>query len=181
MDDLSSFMMSADELDVDSLELPVIPPPAPPMEPQKASAAAAAAAAAADQSRNGKKAKPRSPSPIENELGLVTPPAAGPPLWRVTESVEDFYGNADSFNSPELVQQAQPVQAVAAPPPTAPSPIFTNPPVARTPEHGAADASRVAPRARRTPPQPDDWAYFDPSQSAFKALTRRLDEIAGAA
>src|SRR6185369_6675181 len=28
-DELSSFMMSADELDVDSLELPSIPPPAP--------------------------------------------------------------------------------------------------------------------------------------------------------
>ena len=38
------------------------------------------------------------------------------------------------------------------------------------------------PRAAKKPAPPlDDWAYFDPSQSPFKALVRRLDEIAGQA
>jgi hypothetical protein len=37
-----------------------------------------------------------------------------------------------------------------------------------------------AARAKKPPAPPlEDWAYFDPSQSGFKALVRRLDEIAG--
>jgi hypothetical protein len=42
-------------------------------------------------------------------------------------------------------------------------------------------AAPAAPRKRRTAPQPDEWNSFDPSQGAFQALIRRLDEIAGSA
>jgi hypothetical protein len=49
-------------------------------------------------------------------------------------------------------------------------------------DHASPAAAGARPsRARRTPPQPDDWGYFDPSQSVFKALIKRLDEIAGSA
>lgn len=161
-DDLPSFILDADELDVDSLELPTIPPPAPP-----APAPAPPPAAAATAHPGG---KPKQPSAlaaaVEEELGLVTPPAAGPPLWRVTESIEDFYKNPESFEAP--------------PTGTSMDERIPAPPAAKPADH-AVSAASTAPRPRRTPPQPDDWAYFDPSQSAFKALIRRLDEIAGAA
>ena len=167
-DDLSSFMMSADELDVDSLELPSIPPPAP--EPAPAPEAKSTVHARdkstkpqTEETRTPKaKVAPRPPTPAETELGLVTPPAAGPPLWKVTESIEDFYGNAEAgtaVSTPEMSVEP-----------------FPGPPAAK-----AMPPAPTAPRVRRTPPQPDDWAYFDPSQSAFKALIRRLDEIAGSA
>lgn len=46
-----------------------------------------------------------------------------------------------------------------------------------------ASAARMrtpkAPRRKKSPPPVDDWAYFDPTQAPFKALVRRLDEIAG--
>jgi hypothetical protein len=172
-EDLSAFMVSADELDVDSLELATIPPPAAP-EPASAPAAKAAAPAremspepAAEDLRPGKaKQTSRPPSASEADLGLVTPPTAGPPLWKVSESVEDFYGNpeaaatsAGDFNTPDMM-----VEPMA--PPSRPITQNVAPP---------------AQRKRRTPPQPDDWSYFDPSQNAFKALIRRLDEIAGSA
>jgi hypothetical protein len=82
-------------------------------------------------------------------------------LWKVTESIEDFYGEAQAaaVSRPDMSAQPSP----------------------GAPSTKAAPASSPAPRARRTPPQPDEWAYFDPSQSAFKALIRRLDEIAGSA
>lgn len=41
----------------------------------------------------------------------------------------------------------------------------------------AATPMRRRPRAHKPPPPPDDWAYFDPTQSGFKALIRRLDEV----
>jgi len=153
LEDLMPFMVGADELDVDSLELTTIPPPsAGPAPPPPAAAQASNERLA----RNTQRALPA--SPVEQELGLVTPPAAGPPLWRVTESIEDFYGSADAFEA-------------TADAPAADSVHLTTPPA----------AASTKPRQRRTPPQPDDWTYFDPSQSAFKALIRRLDEIAGAA
>ena len=175
LDGLSSFMMGADELDVDSLELPTIPPPAPVAETPKP--AVAANAASADQDRRGaKKAKPKSPSAIESELGLVTPPAAGPPLWRVTESIDDFYGSGEEFNTPPVVHQTT---ATEAPPLINPAPVVTSPAVAaRAPEQSAAPRVK---RTARTSPQADEWTCFDPSQGPFKALMRRLDEIAGAA
>ena len=166
-DELSAFMVSADELDVDSLELSSVPPPAP--EPAPAPEAKSAGHArdksakpAMDEAKpKAKAAPPRPPTPVETELGLVTPPASGPPLWKVAESIEDFYGNpeAAAVSTPEMSVEPFPGAPAAKPVPSA-SP---------------------APRARRTPPQPDEWAYFDPSQSAFKALIRRLDEIAGSA
>jgi len=167
-DDLPSFMVSADELDVDSLELPSIPPPAPERTPAPEAKSAAQAQqkpvkpAMDDTAKpKAKAAPPRPPTPVEAELGLVTPPAAGPPLWKVAESIEDYYGNeaAAAVSTPEMSVE----------------------PFPGAPAGKAAGSPPPAPRVRRTPPQPDDWAYFDPSQSAFKALIRRLDEIAGSA
>ena len=151
------FMMGADELDVDSLELPTIPPPEPPPPAPPAPAAAAQAAEDASEQdaqdrRSKNKQKPRPASPVEEELGLVSPPAAGPPLWQVTESVEDFYSNAEAFDP-------TPVATIVAPSPIATAP--TPSPV----KAATAQAPQAAPRPRRTPPRPDDWAYFDPSQS----------------
>lgn len=167
-DELASFMMSADELDVDSLELSSIPPPTsaePAPAPEVKPAGHVRDKSARPPTDEPKAAKtkpaPRSPSAVEAELGLVTPPAAGPPLWKVTESIEDFYGEtqAAAVSRPDMSAQPSP----------------------GAPSTKAAPASSLAPRGRRTPPQPDEWAYFDPSQSAFKALIRRLDEIAGSA
>ena len=175
-DDLSSFMVGADEFDVDSLEIPSIEPPAAPPPAQPAAAPEDGA-----QNRRGKP-KPnerQAPSPVEEELGLVTPPAAGPPLWRVTESIEDFYGNGEEFDATTSNHPPQANAAVAA----APS-IITPPPAAHkvaTANSAVKSQAPPAPRPRRTPPQPDEWGYFDPTQSSFKALIRRLDEIAGAA
>ncbi len=164
------FMMGADELDVDSLELPTFPPPAPPPPASPASAAAAQDTSEQDaQDRRAKnKQKPRPASPVEEELGLVTPPAAGPPLWQVSESIEDFYSNPDAF-------APVPLDNGGALPTNAATPI-ASPVISAT-----APAAKPSPRPRRTPPRPDDWGYFDPSQSSIKALIRRLDEIAGSA
>jgi hypothetical protein len=112
--------------------------------------------------------KPKAPNGVEEELGLVTPPSSGPPLWRVSDSIEDFYGNgeavAHAVSTPEMsVEPFTP--KIAQPAPAAP----------------ASGTRPAAPRPRRTPPQPDDWTYFEPSQPAIKALIRRLDEIAGSA
>jgi CheY-like chemotaxis protein len=173
-DDLSAFMVSADEFDVDSLELPTIdppvaseppPPPAPPRE----------AATDDAQGRKGRirNAKTPAPSPVEEELGLVTPPTAGPPLWRVTEAIDDFYGGngdvAAAISTPDMSIEPFP-QALAA----EPGPAANSRPVTQPPAPGA-------PRQRTSAPPSDEWAHFDPSQSAFKALIRKLDEIAGSA
>ena len=166
---MPSFIL-ADELDVDSLELTTIPPPAP-APPPPVTAAPTQSAVVADDSpdRRGKaKQKTALDAAVEEELGLVTPPAAGPPLWRVAESIEDFYSNAESFDGGG--HSPTPSVSAVAPSPE-PQPIAP----AAKPQPPAVRAQRP----RRTPPQPDDWAYFDPSQSEFKALVRRLDEIAG--
>ena len=157
-------MVSADELDVDSLELATIPPPAAPAPAPAATAAAPVSErspepAADDQARRSKaKQTPRPPSPVEAELGLVTPPTAGPPLWKVSESIEDFYGNAD---------------AAAATAAAISTPDMLIEPMAPPSKPVAQSGAATAPRKRRTPPQPDDWSYFDPSQSVFKALIRQ--------
>ena len=103
---------------------------------------------------------------MEAELGLVTPPTAGPPLWQVSESPEDFYGNPDTAAATAAAISTSDMMIEPMAPPS--QPVTQN-------------AAPPAPRKRRTPPQPDEWTYFDPSQSAFKALIRRLDEIAGSA
>ena len=170
LEDMPSFILSADELDVDSLELTTIPPPAPASPPPAAAAPTQSAGADDSSDRRGKAKQKALAAAVEEELGLVTPPAAGPPLWRVAESIEDFYSNAESFDGGS--HSPAPTASAVAPSPE-PQPIVPaakpQPPVVR------------AQRPRRTPPQPDDWAYFDPSQSEFKALIRRLDEIAGTA
>lgn len=170
-EDLSAFMMSADELDVDSLELATIPPPAVPAPAPAAKAAAPAPEASPEQTADGqaRRGKPtltqRPPTAVEAELGLVTPPAAGPPLWKVSESVEDFYGNADAAATAAAIS----------------TPDMSVEPIGPPPKPVTPNVAPPASRRRRTPPQPDDWTYFDPSQSAIKALIRRLDEIAGSA
>ena len=180
MDDMSTFL-GADELDVDSLELTTIPPPAPslpapslPAAPpaQTRAATGQKGSSSAPEERHGQ-AKQKSPhaAAVEEELGLVTPPAAGPPLWRVAESIEDFYTSAESFDGTPAGAAADtgaPVRPAASP---------QNPPTVKA----LPTAPGTPPRPRRTPPQADDWTYFDPSQSDFKSLIRRLDEIAGAA
>jgi hypothetical protein len=178
-DDLSSFMVGADEFDVDSLEIPSIDPPlaTPPAEPARPASQPPAAPPADAQNRHGRpKQNPRQ-SDAADEEGLVTPPAAGPPLWRVAESIEDFYGNGDGVNLDPTVATAPHAAA-----PVAPAPSVINPPPPAAKPHAPSvvkSAAPAAPRQRRTPPNPNDWAYFDPSQSAFKALIRRLNEIAG--
>jgi|SRR5688572_18549418 len=170
-EDLSAFMVSADELDVDSLELATIPPPVAPAPAPAAKAAApvrekSPEPAADDQARRSKaRQTPRPPNAVEAELGLVTPPTAGPPLWKVSESPEDFYGNPDAATTAAAISTPDMSVEPMAPPST---PVTQN-------------VASPAPRKRRTPPQPDEWACFDPTQSAFKALIRRLDEIAGSA
>ena len=181
-DDVSSFMVGADEFDVDSLEIPSIDPPAAPPPAQQAEPAVAHPAREFDDGAQNRRSTPKpngrqAPSPVEEELGLVTPPASGPPLWRVTESIEDFYSNGDAFDA-----TASKGGQAAAPAAAAPS-VLTPPPAAPTVATNSVGKSAAppAPRPRRTPPQPDEWGYFDATQSSFKALIRRLDEIAGSA
>jgi hypothetical protein len=165
-EDVSAFMVSADELDVDSLSIDLPEPSAPAPRPQPQNAAVPLPPVDDAQQRN-RKPPQTSPNPIEEELGLVTPPASGPPLWRVAESVEDYYGHGDAI-----------ANAVS----TADMSVEPFPEATETsPRPAGHHAAPSVPRPRRTPPQPDDWTYFDPSQSTFKALIRRLDEIAGSA
>jgi hypothetical protein len=190
-DDLTPFMMSADELDVDSFELPSIPPPQPPAPPPPPAPVAKAAAPTGGEESHGKRGKTKqtpASHAVESELGLVTPPAAGPPLWKVTDSIEDFYGNAAPFEeaegpiSPEysVTSDARSGDAavLSTKAGTDAAHVGAHPVNGLTPPSAAG---KPLPRKRRTPPQPDDWTYFDPSQSVFKALIRRLDEIAGSA
>ena len=179
-EELSSFMVGADEFDVDSLEIPSIDLPSdePPAEQaQPASAPKAAPPADAQNRRSKPRQNPPQPNVAEEEL--VTPPAAGPPLWRVAESIEDFYTTPAAAESDATVPNAPMVAAPVTPSPS----IITPPPPAANrapaPSGVVKSAAPPAPRQRRTPPRPDEWAYFDPSQSAFKALIRRLNEIAG--
>jgi hypothetical protein len=86
---------------------------------------------------------------LETELGLASTPGQAPPLWRVTPGASD---------SPAVVDEPARVSAV----PPLPTPM---------PARRRSRPSR--------PSQPlDDWAYFDPTQSGFQALIRKLDEIA---
>jgi hypothetical protein len=152
--------VAADEFDMESLDIPELSTPAaqPVTAPEKTADAGAQKAP-----RPSKPVPQRAPTAVETELGLVTPPTAGPPLWRVTESIEDFYGGGEEVTTPV---DAVPMPQVAE---------------TATPIRMPAPAVRTAPRPRRTPPNPDDWSYFDPSQGPFKALIKRLDEIAGTA
>ena len=146
-------MVSADELDVDSLELTAIEPPVqtPPVQAPDTSKTAPVDEA---QGRRGKgKPSSRPPSVVEEELGLVTPPSAGPPLWRVTESIEDFYGNENTDAASTSNASAEPVNMTA-------SATAAATPTADT-RRASQSAAPSAPRPRRTPPQPDDWAYFE--------------------
>jgi hypothetical protein len=86
---------------------------------------------------------------LEDELGLVARPGHTQHLWRVTVGLTDETALGD-----------EPAKADPAPVSVAATPV------------------RRRPRAHKPSPPPDDWAYFDPTQTGFKALIRRLDEIA---
>src|SRR5687768_15831148 len=126
-EDPSSFMVGADEFDVDSLEIPSIEPPTatPPAEQAPPASAPKAALPADAQNRRGKpKQNPSQPNVAEEER--VTPPAAGPPLWRVAESIEDFYTNPEAtesdatiVNAPKAASPVVPPTSVVTPPPPA--------------------------------------------------------------
>lgn len=179
-EDLSSFMVSADEFDIDSLEIPSIDPPlaTPPAEQAEPASTPPASAPTDAQNRRGKPKQYARQSDAADEEELVPPPAAGTPLWRVAESIEEFYTTPEGVASNATAANAPPAAVSAAP---APSVINPPPPAAKAAAVStvAKSAAPPAPRQRRTPPRPDEWAYFDPSQSAFKALIRRLNEIAG--
>lgn len=214
--------------------------------------------------------RPRPPAPqtraMEMELGLVMPATAAPPLWRVTEGIEDFYSAAETFqplddppadpDPPAAPVEGPPAVELAPPPATVdvtqdagdtqeppaeaddegvielelddvlaavvseaqivvPDRIELTVDAEYPPELVAAAAEAVpdlaaataadlgaatvaddaatavpiaaapapivrpSPRPKKAAPHLDDWAYFDPSQSPFKALVRRLEEIAG--
>lgn len=168
--DDSSFFVAADEFDMDSLEIPELSIPAAHPAPAAAEKAARTSTSPGTTERIERipgftPAPQKAPNPLEAELGLVTPPAAGPPLWRVTESIEDFYGGVEVVEEPTPVISPLPAPATDA--------------VSVSAAPGVPAMLRTAPRPRRTPAQPDDWTFFDPSQNAFKALIKRLDEIAG--
>lgn len=97
--------------------------------------------------------KPRVESPstraFEAEFGLPASSPGSAPLWRVTEEGIDAL-------APE--PEPGPVAPVAAVAPARVEPVVVE------------DPEPVA--------QEDEWAYFDPAQSRFKALIRRLDDIA---
>ena len=110
---------------------------------------------------------------MELELGLISSTApTAPPLWRVAEGFEGVEAALIEESSAVNVDAAVPapddppiVEAAVLPPaPVVSLPIVTPP-------------KKV--RAAKTVPPLDDWGYFDASQSSFKALIRRLDEIAG--
>jgi CheY-like chemotaxis protein len=86
---------------------------------------------------------------LEDELGLIARPGHAQHLWRVTVGLTDETALGD-----------EPAKAVPAPVSVAATPV------------------RRRPRAHKPSPPLDDWAYFDPTQTGFKALIRRLDEIA---
>lgn len=112
-----------------------------------------------------KRARTDSPATraFEAEFGLPPSASGSSPLWRVTEE------GIDSMT--------------AEPPPLEP-PVIDEPPVVAAEPRPARAAKTAkpapsAPKPRKQAPPLDDWAYFDPQQSPFKALIRRLDEIAG--
>jgi CheY-like chemotaxis protein len=86
---------------------------------------------------------------LEAQLGLIAPPGHTPHLWRVAAGLPDD------------------TAASEAPSPVTPAPAFF-----------AAPPMRRRSAANKPSPPLDDWAYFDPMQSGFKALIRRLDEVA---
>ena len=113
---------------------------------------------------------------FEAEFGL--PSAAGAtPLWRVAEvgidalaeeSVPYVEAPPVSAEPPRVVEQAHVETPVGPPVPVV---------VEETPAPRATTKASKPAKARK--PAADDWTYFDPYQSPFKALVKRLDEIAG--
>ena len=98
---------------------------------------------------------------FEAEFGLPSAISTSPPLWRVTEEgIESM-----SAEAPVLVGEPQTFLA---------GPVVEQAPFVRT----AGKPPKPA-KTKKAQPPPDDWALFDPQQSAFKALLKRLDEVAG--
>ena len=101
---------------------------------------------------------------FEAEFGLPSAVSPSPPLWRVTEEGIE----AMSAEPPPVADPPAPVVTSAAPAPA-------DQPLVRP----APKPSKPAKARRSQSPPVDDWAYFDPQQSAFRSLLKRLDEIAG--
>jgi hypothetical protein len=102
---------------------------------------------------------------FEAEFGLPSPAAQSPPLWRVTEE------GIEAMSAEPL-----PVADAPAPVVTNAHAVVAEPPSARPAPK--PPSKPVKPKKSQTPPV-DDWAYFDPQQSPFRSLLKRLDEIAG--
>jgi hypothetical protein len=103
---------------------------------------------------------------FEAEFGLPSAASTSPPLWRVTEEgIESM-----SAEVPVIVDER-----------VAPPPIETSSMAAEQAPLVRATAKQQKPVKPKKPQTPtiDDWAYFDPQQAAFKALLKRLDEVAG--
>jgi CheY-like chemotaxis protein len=114
---------------------------------------------------------------FEAEFGLPTA-GSGTPLWRVAEVGIEALTEPEPVVEPEPAMSAEP-PVVADEPQIDPAAETQVPVVAQSapePRHAPKGAAKPA-RARK--PAADDWTYFDPYQSPFKALVRRLDEIAG--
>jgi len=120
------------------------------------------------------KAQARSDDPatrvFETEFGLPPSASGSPPLWRVTEEgiealapePEPEPAAAPKADEPAALQP-EPMTVIEELPPQRPTPVR---------------ASRAAPKWKKPTPAIDEWAYFDPQRSSFKALIRRLEEFA---
>lgn len=158
-----------EEISLDSLVLepfidsPTDAPKTPPPEPA-AKAPSPNDEAPARQALKGGRPKTRSASPApadkaavrawEQEFGLGARPGGSPALWRVSEGLPEE-------------REDDPVYEVA--------------PASEAPATPVVEATTSAPsprtRSRHDAAPKDDWAYFDPLQTRFKALVRRLDEV----
>ena len=159
----------------EAIEIPVpldapLGPPEPPI-----------AAAAVEAPRNEQPASPpreekrnrddsAATRAFEAEFGLPPSASGSPPLWRVTE--EGMEALTATEPPPSVVDEPSPAPHAAA---TVSTPVV----VAERPAARPAKPTAKPSKAKKPAPPIEDWAYFDPQQSAFKALIRRLDEIAG--
>jgi hypothetical protein len=106
----------------------------------------------------------------EEWLPVELAPADLPPPDPVqTRALEAEFGLGPvPGHVPQLWRVAAGVaETIEEPRPQNPPPVFLS-----------ATPLRTRPRVHKPSPVLDDWAYFDPTQSGFKALIRRLDEIA---
>lgn len=89
----------------------------------------------------------------EHELGLGKAPTGAPALWRVSEGLPEEPESDSSYQATAVTDTGAEAVTVDAPAPS------------------------KRKRSRKDAAAHDEWAYFDPSQTRFKALVRRLDDI----